>query len=140
MRWLGLAAAAMVVAFGGYARAGDTGKPSRPRLGLRATPRVAMSPVYVLLVAELTGGDEIEDFYCPGLEWDWGDGSRSAYEGDCAPFEPGMKVERFFSARHAYLIAGEYSVRLTLRRASRVVAVATAPLVVRGMTADMAGY
>src|SRR5262245_10396286 len=53
---------------------GQTGetKGKRPRLDLRATPRfTSVSPSQVLVVAQLVGGDEIEEFYCPGLEWDW---------------------------------------------------------------------
>jgi hypothetical protein len=70
---------------------GQGGEPKsrKPRLDLRATPRVAMSPVNVFLLAELVGEPQGEEFYCPGLEWEWGDGGRSAYESDCPPFAPG---------------------------------------------------
>jgi hypothetical protein len=83
-------------------------------------------------MAELVGGDEHEDYYCPALEWDWGDGNRSAQESDCEPFGPNATLERRFSARHSYHVAGNYNVRLTLRRADRTVAVATVPVLVRG--------
>ena len=33
----------------------------RPRLDLRATPRMAFSPTIVYVTAELAGGDEIEN-------------------------------------------------------------------------------
>lgn len=97
----------------------------KPRLDLRASPRFAYAPVHVLLIAELVGGEDSEDFYCPGLEWQWGDGDRSFHEADCAPFDPGMRLERLFTARHAYRAPGEYDARLTLRRAGRSVATAT---------------
>ncbi len=117
---------------------GETGEPKmkKPRLDLRATPRLAMSPVNVLLVAELVGGDEAEEFYCPGLEWEWGDGGKSAYESDCPPFEPGAEFTRRFSAMHAYRLPGEYQVTVRLRRADRSLAVATASISVRGLSAS----
>src|SRR5262245_16857809 len=76
----------------------DRGK--RPRFDLRATPRMSFSPVVVFFTAELTGGDDIEEFYCPELEWDWGDGGKSVHEADCPPYEDGFKIERRFSAEH----------------------------------------
>jgi hypothetical protein len=104
----------------------------KPRLDLRASPRMAFTPASVLVMAELVGGGEHEDYYCPGLEWDWGDGNRSAQESDCEPFGPESTLERRYMARHAYGAPGNYSVRLTLRRASRTVAVATVPVTVHG--------
>jgi hypothetical protein len=137
MRWhLGGWAAVVVLGFGSVALAGDAGKSRKPQLGLRASPKVAFSPVEILLTGQLKGGAELEEFYCPGLEWDWGDGTRSAYESDCAPFEAGAELERFFSARHAYRSPGDYNVRLTLRRANRTVAVATVAVAVHGHTAS----
>lgn len=138
--WMGTLAAAALLASGGAALAGDAGKPRRPQLGLRATPRVALRPVEVLVVGQLKGGAELEEFYCPGLEWDWGDGTRSEHEADCEPFAPGAALERFFSARHAYREPGAYSVRLTLRRADRTVAVATASVAIHGLSADASEF
>jgi hypothetical protein len=137
MRWhLGGWAAVLVLTFAGLAVAGDGGKPKKPQLDLRASPRVAFSPVEILITGQLKGGDELEEYYCPGLVWDWGDGTRSAYESDCAPFESGAALERFFSGRHAYRSPGAYNVRLTLRRANRTVAVASIAVTVHGHTAS----
>jgi len=114
------------------ATAGEGRGGKRPRLDLRASPRMAFIPVSVFAIAELVGGDEVEDFYCPTVEWDWGDGARSAHESDCPPFEPGMAMARRHSASHAYRQPGEYSVRVTLRRVGRSLAVATTLVTVRG--------
>ncbi|MEO5762682.1 MAG: hypothetical protein ABIR28_10265, partial [Vicinamibacteria bacterium] len=46
-------------------------KPKRPTLGVRVSPRMAFSPVGVIAMAELTGGEDSEDFYCLAIEWDW---------------------------------------------------------------------
>jgi hypothetical protein len=115
----------IVLALAAPAIAGGGRGAKKPRLDLRASPRMALMPVDVLVVAELVGGDEIEDFYCPAVEWDWGDGGRSAHEADCPPFEPGMAMARRHSASHAYRQPGEYSVRVTLRRVGRPLAVAS---------------
>lgn len=111
-------------------------RPTKPRFDIRASPRSAFSPVHVLVVAELKGGDDLEEFYCPGLEWDWGDGTRSLYEADCPPFEPGTALERRFSARHVFRQAGEYDVQVRLRRADRSLATATVHVSVQGQTAS----
>jgi PKD repeat protein len=106
-------------------------KLKKPRLELRATPRMAFSPVTVYLTAELTGGDDVEDFYCPELEWDWDDGGKSQHGSDCAPFKPGTTIERRFTAEHDYRRAGNYTVKVTMRRANRSFAAATVKVTVR---------
>jgi hypothetical protein len=141
MRWhLGSWAAVAVLSFAGLTAAGESGRPKRPHLDLRASPRVAFSPVEILVTGELKGGQDVEDFYCPGLEWDWGDGSRSVHESDCSPFGEGTTLDRFFTARHAFRAPGEYSVRLTLRRADRTVAAASVVVTVRGQSAALSNY
>jgi hypothetical protein len=117
---LGLAVATPLLAGGGV-------RLKSPQLGLRASPRFALrAPVNVLATAELVGGDQVEDFYCPALEWEWGDGSRSVQESDCPPFEEGAELARRFSAEHVFRGSGTYSVRVTLRRMNRQLAAASA--------------
>jgi hypothetical protein len=108
------------------------GKQKKPRLDLRALPRMAFSPVNVFLTAELMGGDDVEELYCPELEWDWDDGGKSVHEADCPPFEAGVtKLERRFTAEHEYRKAGIYNVKVTMRRTNRSLAVATVKITVR---------
>jgi hypothetical protein len=132
--------ALVIAAAGSTTMAADSTKPQKPRLDVRATPRVAFSPAYVLLTAELVGGDEVEDFYCPALEWDWGDGGKSVRESDCPPFEPGSELVRSFSAEHGYRRAGDYRITVTLRRASKSLAVASARVSVRPGLGDFSSY
>ena len=107
-------------------------KPKKPRLDLRATPRMAFSPVNVFLTAELTGGDDVEELYCPELEWDWDDGGKSTQESDCAPWEAGKtKIERRFTTDHEFRRAGVYNVKVTMRRAGRNIATANVRVTVR---------
>ena len=87
----GLAAIAALATAAGLAWAADA-KPKKPRFELRATPRMAFSPVNVFLTAELMGGDDVEEYYCPELEWEWDDGGKSTQESDCAPFEAGKSA------------------------------------------------
>jgi hypothetical protein len=114
------------------ASAGDAGRARKPRLELRATPRMAFSPVMVLATAELRGGDAAEEFYCPALEWEWDDGGKSSQESDCPPFQPGLEMERRFTAEHAYRAPGVYQVTVRLKRAERSIAVASTTIHVRG--------
>ena len=126
-----LLAAALVVPTIGSAAANEA-KAKKPKLDLRATPRMAFSPVNVLLTAELTGGDDVEEYYCPELEWDWDDGGKSVHEADCPEYEAGKtKIERRFTEEHEYGKAGTYNVKVTMRRANRTLAQTTVKITVR---------
>jgi hypothetical protein len=92
----------------------------------------------VLATAELRG-ESAEEFYCPALEWDWDDGAKSGQESDCPPFEPGMEMERRFTAEHAYRRAGVYQVTVRLKRADRSLAVASTTVHVRAGLGDVGG-
>ena len=122
----------LVAPFGAKADA----KARKPRLDLRATPRMAFSPTVVFLTAELQGGDEAEDYYCPEVQWDWDDGGRSAHGADCPAYEPGAQLERRFTAEHAYHRAGVYNVKVTLLRSGKSLAVASATVNVRPGVGD----
>ena len=113
-------------------------KPKKPQLDLRATPRFAFSPVNILLTAELRGGDDAQDYYCPEIEWDWDDGGRSVHETDCSPQEEGGELQRRFTAQHAYRNAGTYTVKVTLRRNNRAVASTSTSVTVRPGAGDVA--
>ena len=125
--------ALLVLALAASAPAGEGLRPRKPRLGLRATPRFSFTPSTVLVTAELNGGDDAEEFYCPAIVWDWDDGGRSAHEADCPPFAPGTELKRRFTAEHAYVRPGVYNVRVLMLRARRSLAMASATVTVRGM-------
>ena len=132
----GVIAAALLVAWAGAGQA-DEPKGKKPKLDLRANPRMAFSPVNVFFTAEFMGGDDLEEYHCPEIEWDWDDGGKSVQESDCQPFTPGTKIERRFTANHAYRQAGTYNVKITMRRAERPLAVASATVTVRPGLGDM---
>jgi hypothetical protein len=99
----------------------DDDKGKRPELLLRATPRFSFSPASILFTAELKGGDDAEELYCPEVEWEWGDGGKSVSEGDCDPWEPGTKIARRHMGRHEFRYAGAYLVRVILRKADKTI-------------------
>jgi len=114
-------------------------KLKKPRLDLRATPRMAFSPVNIFLIAELQGGDDVEEYYCPQLEWDWDDGGKSVQEGDCPPFVAGTtRIDRRFTAEHEYRRAGGYTIKVTMRRANRSFAASNVRVTVRPGLGDRA--
>lgn len=132
-RLLGIIALALAGATGAF----PAEKLNKPRLDLRASPRMAFSPVNVLVTAELRGGDDVEQYHCPEIEWDWDDGGRSVHQEDCAPLEEGAALARRFTATHAYRQAGTYTVKITMRRAERALAVASATVTFRPGLGDM---
>ena len=98
-------------------------KEKRPSLSLKATPPIAFSPANIVVTAELKGGSDSDDeLYCPSLEWDWGDGTKSESNADCEPFEAGKSsIKRRFTATHTYNMADNYRVLLRLRRGSKTI-------------------
>jgi hypothetical protein len=112
------------------AGAADRAEGQRPALRLRATPGVSFAPASVLLVAELVGGDTLEEFYCPEIEWDFDDGRRSVSQSECEPFDGDSTLERRFLVRQSYAHAGEYRPTITLRRSDGVIARAAVTVLV----------
>ena len=110
----------------------DTQDPKRPKITLKAQPLIAMAPARVVLTAELIGGDnDFEDFYCPAVEWEWGDGTKSESSTDCAPYEAGKsEIKRRFTVEHVFRV-GAYRVMFHLKRRDKSVGVATVNIQVR---------
>jgi hypothetical protein len=103
---------------------------SKASFSLRATPAMAFAPARITLSAELRGDvSDKEDLYCPTVEWDWGDGTISQSSNDCEPFQPNKsEIQKSFTTQHVYKTGGEYEVKILLKKADRVVAVAGASL------------
>jgi hypothetical protein len=105
----------------------------KPSLSLKVTPPIAFSPARVRVVAEIRGGaDDYEEYYCPTVEWDWGDGTMSENTQDCDPYEAGKStIRRRFTAEHTYRMAGNFKVFFRLKRKSKTMAAASASVQVR---------
>ena len=115
-------------------------KLKKPELQLRSSPRFAFSPARIMFTAELKGGDDIEEMYCPEVEWEWGDGGRSVEEADCDPWVGGAsKIERRFTANHVFQFAGLYPVRISLRKSGKLLASQGFNLAVRAGIGDTTG-
>ena len=111
-------------------------------LALKANPPIAFSPAKMVVSAELKGGtEETDDYYCPNLEWDWGDGTKSESNQDCAPFEAGKStIDRRFSASHTFEIAGQYRVMLRLRRGTKTIVSGTINVQVKPGVRDQSEF
>jgi plastocyanin len=114
----------------------DDKKGKKPGMELRSSPRFAFSPANVLFTAELKGGDDVEELYCPEVEWEWGDGGKSVKEGDCDPWTEGAKIERRFTANHTFQFAGVYRVKATLRKTGKSILSQTLTLTIRAGLGD----
>ena len=103
------------------------GEPKRPSLNLKATPGTGMVPARITAAAEFKGGDDdFEEYYCPTIEWNWGDGTISEATNDCNPFEAGKsQIRRRYSVSHTYKRAGAYRISFRLKNKEKVVASAT---------------
>jgi hypothetical protein len=117
-------------------------KGKKPSLSLRASPPISFSPANIHLVAELKGGpDDYEEFYCPAVEWDWGDGTRSENSSDCDPYEAGVsQISRRFSKTHVYNLQGRYRVQVRLKRNTKVLTSASTNIQVRAGIREMGPY
>lgn len=79
-------------------------EPKRPKLTLKATPTFGIAPLRVVMTAELEGGsDDFEEYYCPTVIWEWGDGTISESSSDCQPYEAGKsQIKRRYTVEHIY--------------------------------------
>jgi hypothetical protein len=130
--------AAICVALGAPGAAAQAEKDGRPKLSLRASPRMGRSPLRVVFTAELTGGaNDFEEYYCPTVEWEWGDGTESASTLDCEPYEAGKsEIRRRFTQQHTFK-GGEHTVTFRLKRRDEQVAATTVQVQVQPGPRDM---
>jgi hypothetical protein len=110
----------------------DNQDTKRPQLRLRAQPVIAMAPARVVLTAEVVGGaNDFEEFYCPTVQWEWGDGTQSESSSDCAPYEPGKsEIKRRYTVEHVFR-AGAYRVMFHLKRRDKSVGTASVNIQIR---------
>jgi hypothetical protein len=105
----------------------------RPKMSLRAQPPVGVAPFRVVLTGELQGGsDDFEEYYCPTIEWVWGDLTTSESTLDCEPYEAGKsQIKRRFTIEHTYRNEGAYKVYLHLKRKDKLLASASTTIQVQ---------
>jgi hypothetical protein len=124
---LSLAIALLLPVAGGAA---DKGKPS---ISIKASPVIAFSPARVVVTADLRGGaNDYEDFYCPSIEWEWGDGTTSEQTVDCDPYEAGKsEIRRHFTASKVFQTSGDYRVQFRIKKKDKTIAVAGTDVKIR---------
>ena len=96
----------------------------KPSLSLKATPAVSFAPARVVVVAEVKGGtDDNEEYYCPTVEWEWGDFTTSTAEADCEPYEAGKsQIRRRYTVEHQFKNPGSFRIRLVLKKGAKLIA------------------
>jgi hypothetical protein len=117
------------------------GDDKRPSLSLKATPPLGFSPLRVHAAVDVRGGaNDSADFYCPAIEWDWGDGTVSENSEDCEPYQEGTStIRRRFSSDHVFQQGGAYHVLFRLKQKTKVIASASTNVQVRAGVRDDLG-
>lgn len=107
--------------------------PPKPSMNLRVAPQVAFTPARMVFTAELRNvPPEDANFYCPTVEWTWGDGTQSVESSNCDPFEPGVSQLRTrYTKQNVFYTPGRYKVTLRLKQRDKVVLAGTASITVR---------
>jgi len=124
---------AVALSIGVAVYAQKSGEDKKPSLSLKATPVAGFAPLRVRMTVDVKGGsDDFQEYYCPSIEWEWGDDLHSSNSEDCSPFEAGKsEIKRRYSAEHVYRISGTYRVVLRLKQKDRVVATSSTMIEVR---------
>lgn len=133
MKMVRLAVVSAFVAFGLLIPVHAADKDKRPSLSLKANPAIAFSPARVVVSADLRGGeDDSEEFYCPSIEWEWGDGTKSDQMVDCDPYQAGKsEIKRHFTADRVFESSGDYKIEFRLKHRDKVLAVASTVIKIR---------
>jgi len=110
-----------------------SGEDKKPSLSLKATPMAGFAPLRVRLTVDVKGGpNDFQDYYCPSLEWEWGDDLHSGNSEDCSPYEAGKsEIKRRYTAEHVFRYEVTYRVVLRLKQKDRVVATSSTTVEVR---------
>ena len=122
----------------------------KPKLALKANPPMAFSPARIVVTGDLTGvADDNQDFYCPAVEWEWGDGTKSEDSADCEPYQAGKsEIKRHFTTDHTYRIEEpppvpsgaqpqdyhDFHIQLRLKKNGKVIASAGTTVKIKGET------
>ena len=137
-RILAATACAVLLSSGSFLAAGSTqsskdAEAKRPKIRVRVQPQVAMAPARVTVTAELIGGtDDFEEYYCPAIEWEWGDDTSSESTTDCEPYESGKsQIKRRYTVQHQFRRAGSYKLYFHLKAKDHILGSGTTTLQVQ---------
>ena len=114
-------------------KSGKDADAKRPKMSLRVQPQVVIAPAKATLTAELIGGsDDFEEYYCPSVQWEWGDDTSSESTTDCEPYEAGKsQIKRRYTVQHQFRRAGNYKLYLHLKQKDKILGSASATIQVQ---------
>jgi hypothetical protein len=139
---LSLSSLSLVAARAAGAQDDKNVKDKRANLTLKAAPTISFSPSRIVVTAELKGGSsDTDEYYCPSLEWDWGDDTQSEATSDCEPFQAGTStIQRRWTASHTFNTGGVYRITLRLKRSNKVVVAGNSTVQVRAGLRDQSDF
>lgn len=116
---------------GGAAVAASSEK--KPSISVRASPAAGFSPLKVVVSAEIKGGaNDFAEYYCPTIEWVWGDDTRAESTADCDPYEVGKsEIRRRYSVTRVFQTSGNFKVEFRLKQKDKVVGAGSTTVQVR---------
>ena len=86
----------------------------------------------VLAVYFVGGANDYQDFYCPTVEWDWGDDTRSESSADCDPYVAGTsEIRRRYTVEHRFTRAGSYKLYVRFKQRDREVGAGSTTITIR---------
>ena len=114
---------------------------AKPSISVKASPTVAFSPARIVITADIKGGpNDYEDFYCPSIEWWWGDGTTSNQTADCDPYEAGKsEIKRHFAMDRVFQTSGDFRVEFRLKKREKVIAVGSTMVKIRPGVREIGG-
>jgi hypothetical protein len=113
----------------------------KPSISVKANPAAGFSPLRVSVAVDVKGGpDDFAEFYCPTIEWVWGDDTRTESTADCDPYEPGKsEIRRRYSVSRIFDTAGNYKIEFRLKQKDKVVGSGSTTVQVRPGLRDGGG-
>ena len=118
---------ANLLAAAGAVAVPDTDEKKKPKITVKGSPSAGFSPLKVVMSAELNGGDnDHPEFYCPTIEWVWGDDTRAESTADCDPYEAGKsEIKRRYTVSRVFNSYGEFKVEFRMKQKDKVVGYGT---------------
>ena len=139
--WLRFVFAIATIALVAGAAIAASQEKKKPSITVRANPSAGFSPLRVVLSAELKGGpDDFAEFYCPSIEWVWGDDTRAETSADCDPYEAGKsEIQRRYTVSRIFQTSGNFRVEFRLKQKDKVVGSGSTTVQVRPGVRDGGG-
>lgn len=103
------------------------------KVTVKLRPQAALAPATIRLTA--TVDDAGQTLQCPGFEVEWGDGCKSASQGDCDPYAPAderPKKWTLIPPPHKFYIGGTYTVTVKVKEGEKTMESGSSFLMIAG--------